>query len=82
MSFAGKKAIKYYWLREKDSFDSGKLTIEGALNTDNGILLVYNSEVKTNDLVGIALFDSNDPQSLLWPPEPVWTGPEEWKTKK
>jgi predicted GH43/DUF377 family glycosyl hydrolase len=78
-----KKGDKILLAPRKDSFDSGKLTIEGALNTDNGILLVYNSEVKTNDLVGIALFDSNDPQSLLWRcREPVWTQPEEWKTKK
>lgn len=66
-----------------DFFDSGTIETEGVLNTEKGILLIYHSKVEKTYLVGIALFDSNDSNHLLWRClEPLWIQPKVWKGKK
>ncbi len=67
----------------KNFFDSGNLAVEGVLNTEKGLLLIYHSKVKNIHFVGVALFDFNDPTHLLWRClEPIWIQPKEWRRKK
>ncbi|PIR79010.1 MAG: hypothetical protein COU26_03500 [Candidatus Levybacteria bacterium CG10_big_fil_rev_8_21_14_0_10_36_30] len=64
-------------------FDSGELIVERVLNSEKGILLIYNSKVKETAFTGMALFDNDDPTRLLWQSaEPIWSQPQEWKGKE
>jgi beta-1,2-mannobiose phosphorylase / 1,2-beta-oligomannan phosphorylase len=78
-----KKEGKELLTPRKDSFDCGKITIESITNSEKGILLLYHSEVKGVNSVGIALFDRDNPTNLLWRnTEPLWIAPKEWDKKK
>lgn len=78
-----KKSKKELLTPRKNFFDSGTLVTETTVNTEEGMLLIYNSKVKDMYFVGIALFDLNDPTQLLWRcAEPLWIQPKEWMGKK
>lgn len=65
-----------------DHFDSGSLETEYAFTTERGIILFYHSVVNGKYVTGVALFDKNDPQKLLWRcQDPVWSQPHEWDKK-
>ncbi|HRN70373.1 MAG TPA: hypothetical protein PLS49_04250 [Candidatus Woesebacteria bacterium] len=70
-----------------DFFDNAPLEIEFVMQTEKGILLLYHvkKEVKghIHYLVGVALFDKDNPSKLLWrSQEPAWQQPEEWNGRK
>ena len=72
--------------KRDDFFDNGDLEVEHVLNTDKGLLLFYHSKTekqgKTHYSVGAALFDKENPGSLLWRShEPVWDQTDEWHGK-
>ena len=78
-----KKEEKEVLAPRNNFFDSGELVAECVINSEKGILLIYHSEVKDMNFVGIALFDRDNPAHLLWRgTEPLWTQPPEWKKKK
>jgi beta-1,2-mannobiose phosphorylase / 1,2-beta-oligomannan phosphorylase len=55
-------------------WDSSDLKVGNAYVTDDGILLLY----YVNDKVGAALFESNNPEKLIWrSDDPLWIPPKE-----
>ncbi len=52
------------------------------VNSEKGILLIYQSRAKDENVVEIALFDREEPTHLLWHcREPIWTIPRQWRGK-
>ncbi len=77
------KSAKELLAPRRNFFDSEKISLEAVLSTEKGILLIYHSKNQGTDWVGVALFDLNNPEHLLWrSQEPIWTTPLEWKQKK
>lgn len=67
----------------KNHFDSGGLEISEVIIGRHGILLVYHTTEKRNHkniyAFGLAIFDKQDPQKLIWRSEyPAWEQPEDW----
>jgi predicted GH43/DUF377 family glycosyl hydrolase len=66
-----------------DKFDSGELGLENVFVSSKGLLLLYHSKVishgKISWKVGAALFDSTNPEKLLWrSDEALWDSGKEW----
>lgn len=81
-----KTLVKNVLKPREDKFDNAPLEIEFVMETNKGIMLLYhvkNKSKTTSYQVGAALFDKEDPTTLLWRSnEPVWKQPEEWNDKK
>jgi predicted GH43/DUF377 family glycosyl hydrolase len=66
------------------SFDAGKISIIGSIQTKEGPLLIYDAsvQVKTQTLLqaGAVIFDKNDPKKIIWRSAyPIWQGVVEAK---
>lgn len=68
-------------------FDADPLEVEFVMTAEGGILVFYHSKKEKNGLVnykvGVALFDQENPEKLLWRGnEPVWEQDKEWQGRR
>jgi predicted GH43/DUF377 family glycosyl hydrolase len=64
-------------------FDNTDIEVGGVFNTPEGLLLLYYVKKGNKYLIGAAIFDSHEPDKILWrADEALWEQTRDWKSTK